>query len=318
MANARAAMVAAIELYNKPQIEYRNEIVAILIVNAWELLGKAVLSKSRKSIYYKKRRGEPYRTLSLDDALRRAVASPRWPSSVDGIPVLANVRLLSIYRDNSIHFYSDSNFSALLYSLAQTAVINFRDALRMIGGPDLARDITWSILPLSVDRPIDPISFLRRDNNLARGPAVDEFIAALKEEEAAVEEAGADAGRLLTIYNINLQSVKKVDQADVVGGIDPAAIDATILTKPVDPNKSHPWRQKDVLAHLQLPFKFGPYEFLAITTQLGLRADPRYCWVDKDVNLVRWSPDVSHRIAKLTEEQVSEFRKAYQLNKSKT
>jgi hypothetical protein len=316
IANARAAMIAAIELYNKPQIEYRDEVVVILLVNAWELLAKAVLSKSRNSIYYKKRRGEPYRTLSIDDALRRAAVASSWPPGIDGTPVTGNVRMLTIYRDNAIHFYNDGNFSALLYSLAQTAIINFRDVLKEIGGPDLARDITWSILPLSADRPVDPISFLRRENNIARRPVVDEFISALKDEEDAVKEAGDDAGRLLTIYNVSLQSVKKISQADVVVGIDPAATDTAVLTRPVDPNKSHPWRQKDVLARLDLPFKFGQYEFLAVTTQLGLRADPRYCWTDKDVNLVRWSPDVLHRITKLTAEEVVELRSAYKLSQS--
>jgi hypothetical protein len=312
IANARAAMLAAIEIYNKPHIDYRDEIVVILLVNAWELLAKGVVSKSRKSIYYKKRRGEAYRTLSIDDALRRAITASRWPTTVEGAPVIANVRMLSVYRDNSIHFYNDANFSALLYSLAQTAIINFRDVLKAIGGPDIARDITWSILPLSVERPVDPISFLRRENNIARGRAVDEFISVLKDEEEALQQAGGNTDRLLTIYNVSLQSVKKIDRADVVVGVDPTAEDSAILTRPVDPNKSHPWRQKDVLARLELPFRFGQYEFLAVTTQLGLRTDPRYCWIDKDVNLVRWSPDALQRVAKLTEDQVLELRTSYQ------
>jgi EC042_2821-lke REase len=274
------------------------------------------LSKSRNSIYYKKRRGEPYRTLSIDDALRRAVAASKWPVDIDGGSIVANVRMLSIYRDNAIHFYNDANFSALLYSLTQTSIINFRDVLKAIGGRDIARDITWSILPLSVDRPLDPIAFLRRENNLKRGPAVDEFISALKEEEQVLEATGGDTGRLLTIYNVNLQSIKKIDQADVVVGIDPTVDGKAILIKPVDPNKSHPWRQKDLLGRLELPFRFGQYEFLVVTTQLGLRTDPRYCWTDKDVNLVRWSPDTLNRIAKLSEEQVAELRSAYQLSQT--
>ncbi|OJG06131.1 hypothetical protein BG618_02856 [Pseudonocardia autotrophica] len=307
-------MLAAIELYNKPQIGYRNEVVAILLVNAWELLAKAVLSKSRKTIYYKKRRGEPYRTLSVDDALQRAVAAGKWPVEVDGRPVISNVRLLTVYRDNAIHFYNDTNFSVFLYSLTQTSITNFRDVVKAIGGHDLADDITWSILPLGIDLPVDPVSFLRRDNNLKRGRAVDEFIAALKDEEAVLEEEGADAGRLLTIYNVSLQSVKKISQADVVVGVDPTSSESTILTRPIDPNKSHPWRQKDVLAKLSMSFKFGQYEFLAVTTQLGLRADARYCWTDKDINLVRWSPEVVARISKLSERDVRELRNAYRLS----
>ena len=36
-----AAMVASIEVYNKPDFEYREETFAILAVNGWELLLKA-------------------------------------------------------------------------------------------------------------------------------------------------------------------------------------------------------------------------------------------------------------------------------------
>jgi len=63
LANAQSALVAAVEIYNKPAIEYRDEAFAILVVNAWELLLKAVLAKGKKDIFYPKKRGEPYRTL---------------------------------------------------------------------------------------------------------------------------------------------------------------------------------------------------------------------------------------------------------------
>jgi uncharacterized protein DUF3644 len=38
---AIAATVAAIEIYNKPDFQYRNETFAVLAVNGWELLLKA-------------------------------------------------------------------------------------------------------------------------------------------------------------------------------------------------------------------------------------------------------------------------------------
>jgi hypothetical protein len=72
MRNAKAAMLAAIELYNKPSVAYRDDTVAILLVNAWELLLKALLSKSKQSIFYPKQRGSPYRSLSWQEAFNRA------------------------------------------------------------------------------------------------------------------------------------------------------------------------------------------------------------------------------------------------------
>ena len=41
--NAECALVAAIEIYNKPAFPYREETFSILALNAWELLLKAKL-----------------------------------------------------------------------------------------------------------------------------------------------------------------------------------------------------------------------------------------------------------------------------------
>ena len=41
--NAEAALISAIEVYNKPTFAYREETFAILALNAWELLIKAKL-----------------------------------------------------------------------------------------------------------------------------------------------------------------------------------------------------------------------------------------------------------------------------------
>jgi hypothetical protein len=54
--NSKSALLAAIEIYNKPQFAYRDECFVILLLNAWELALKALLSKSKESIYYPKKR----------------------------------------------------------------------------------------------------------------------------------------------------------------------------------------------------------------------------------------------------------------------
>ncbi len=50
-----AAMVSAIEIYNKPDFLYRGETFAILAINSWELLFKAKtlqLNKNKMSSLY--------------------------------------------------------------------------------------------------------------------------------------------------------------------------------------------------------------------------------------------------------------------------
>jgi hypothetical protein len=37
LANSKSAMVGAIEIYNKPRFDYRDEVFVLLLVNAWEM-----------------------------------------------------------------------------------------------------------------------------------------------------------------------------------------------------------------------------------------------------------------------------------------
>ena len=52
---SKEAFAMAIELYNKPTIKYRVEGFSLFICNAWELMLKAYLLKTKgpESIYYK-------------------------------------------------------------------------------------------------------------------------------------------------------------------------------------------------------------------------------------------------------------------------
>ena len=93
-ANSLSAMLAAIEIYNKPRMEYRDEVTVLLVVNAWELALKAALKKAGRTIFYKKKRGEPYRTLAAEDALKQVVIHKLFPSSVDGKALEVNVSAL--------------------------------------------------------------------------------------------------------------------------------------------------------------------------------------------------------------------------------
>lgn len=48
--NAEAALISAIEIYNKPAFRYREETFAILALNAWELLLKAKVLERHNNV----------------------------------------------------------------------------------------------------------------------------------------------------------------------------------------------------------------------------------------------------------------------------
>ncbi len=315
MRNAKCALLAAVEIYNKPRIDYRDECFIILLLNAWELALKAVLSKNGRSIYYPKRRGEPYRTLSLKDALSQAESL--FPTTIPPLPVRRNLELLTAYRDNAVHFYNAQGFGSVIYVLAQTSIINLKEILEQVFGIRLAEEITWQLLPLGLEPPIDPIQYIsqnRPDGSNVR-PAIRRFLSQLANITHELEDAGLDTGRFLTVFRVKLESTKKIQRADVVVGVQtPDAGGAPlVVTRPVDPNVTHPLRTRDVeqqLANLH-DRKFSSFVLQAVLWQYDVKARPQYCWRAAEGGLVKYSHDVVAFVRRLSAANVDQAVAAY-------
>lgn len=137
-----SSMLSAIELYNKPNFSYREEVFAILSVNAWELLLKAFIFKKSKyntrSIYElvpkkkkdgtnstrlmvaKNRAGNP-KTISVVVALEELLKSGELPRNVK-----LNLEALIELRDNAIHFTNTSkSFGKQIQELGFACIKNY-------------------------------------------------------------------------------------------------------------------------------------------------------------------------------------------------
>ena len=115
---AQAAMLAAIEIYNKPTVAYREETFCLLALNAWELLLKAKVLRDRgnnpreiqvfrstkkkdgtpkkKPSLVKNRAGNPM-TISIKQA-QDMLDAKTLPD-----PVRLNIDALTEIRDNTAH-----------------------------------------------------------------------------------------------------------------------------------------------------------------------------------------------------------------------
>lgn len=313
--NARAAMLGAIELYNKPYFEYRTECFAILVVNAWELLLKAVLSRNRVSIYRKKRRHQPYRTLGAQEALDRIDAKAAWPDGFDPSGLQQNLSLLIEYRNSVVHFYGTDGADILVHSLGQTAIQNFRDLMVAAFGQDLADDIGWELMPLGVRAPSDPLAFLRAEAE-GGSEALSQFLAATREALEEVEEAGGDTARVLTVYSVKLESTKKLESADLVVGVDGGSSGSSpvLVQRRVDPNRSHPLREKDILEAIGpvlQDVKFTSHTFRGLAFQEGWKDRPELCWQHEETGLTTWSNEVVAMCRRFSANQLQAARDAY-------
>ncbi|MCA4757069.1 DUF3644 domain-containing protein [Mycolicibacterium fortuitum] len=311
--NSLAAMLAAIEVYNKPQMTYRDELAVMLVVNAWELALKATLRRSGRSIFYPKQRGEKYRSIGLDDALGRVGGHALWPAGIDGPAVTANVKALTEYRDRAIHLYNAQGLGAVIYPFLQQNVLNYRDFMVAKFKKDLADSMTWQLLPLGATAPADVVQFMRVDNNATMVAEVQQFIEELRRLMDEAEAAGSDLARIATVYDINLQSVKKVTSADLVVAVSPTAGGQVVLRK-TDPNQTHPYSQKELLAKVNTKRRgrtLTTRDHQALSWKHGLRDNPALAWKHSNGASHVWSGEAVSYLASLTDETYDEVRAEY-------
>jgi hypothetical protein len=112
------------------------------------------------------------------------------------------------------------DFGILIYSLGQTAIVNLKDLMRDAFNMHIEDEISWQLMPLGLRPPIDPVAYISRSAKTAKqNSATKQFLGALVSSLSQIDDAGADAGRLLTVFKINLESVKKIEKADLVVGV---------------------------------------------------------------------------------------------------
>jgi hypothetical protein len=138
---------------------------------------------------------------------------------------------------------------------------------------------------------------------------VKQFISAMASTIKEVDEAGADTGRLMTVFNISLQSVKKIQTADLLVGVDGAVAGTAgplVITKIRDPNTAFPNRQKEILQRIgKLHGKpFTAHAFQAICYKYGLKNDAAYCWKSVVGGLTTYSNETIQKIKSLSPQDV--------------
>lgn len=311
--NSLSAMLSAVEVYNKPQMTYRDEVTVMLVVNASELALKATLRQKNRSIFYPKQRGERYRSIGIDDALGRVSANNLWPANIDGPATTANIKALTEYRDRAIHLYNAQGLGAVIYPFLQQNVLNYRDFMLAKFKKDLADSMTWQLLPLGATAPADAVQFMKVDRNATMVAEVEEFINELRHLMDEAQDSGGDTARVATVYDINMQSVKKMSSADLVVAVSPTA-DGQVAVRKTDPNQTHPYSATDLLAKVNAKRKgrkLTSYDVQAICWKEMLRDNAKYAWKHSNGASHVWSGDALSYLASLPDERYDTLRSQY-------
>jgi len=256
-----AAMLAAIEVYNKPDFKYREETFSVIAINSWELALKAYLLKlnsnrlqslfvyeakknkngtpSRKQTIKMNRSGTPVTHSVLHTILHIEATSKKTLPK----PLKANIFSLIELRDNAIHFYNRGFlFTKRLQELGSASLKNYVQALHDWFDTDLSHYNMYLM----------PISFLSEHTiveGLVLNPEEEKF---LNFVDVLESKTPSDSGYDFTI-NINV-SFTKSDTSEAIkvklGKNDGAVIQLT----DEQVRKNYPWDHGELVGRLKERF----------------------------------------------------------------
>lgn len=223
--NSLAAYHAAIEIHNKPSVEYRYETVSLLLLNAWELALKAYVRKYTKRSVFQK----DGHSISFSIALKAAAESINQQYKGSFASIESNLKLLYDYRNQSAHFYSDET-DPIVFSLIAKAAMNYTEFMAKYFGVDAFGGQNLTILPLGFKLPFEPEGFLSKQVVLPSGsPQFNAFVNRIITVTQALEAEGCTDSVVLG-FTMYIDSTKKVSNADILATIDKSK-DAIPFTK---------------------------------------------------------------------------------------
>jgi|GEM_PF-351325 len=228
---AVAAFFSAVEIHNKPRIEYRYPSSTLLIINAWELLLKAFLYKNTgsTSIYEKPKKGESRsypRTISLDKAIAkvREEINKSEPTYFDAIA--ENIEALGDYRDQFAHYF-ERELDPVVFMLLSKSVIDFNKFIEKWFNKNIMQSENLILLPIGFQLPFEPTDFLckKLSNETASS-----YVLSINERIKRLNGAGVTES-IVVGFEIAYAGVKNPKNADIIAKIVSQSEEATHITQ---------------------------------------------------------------------------------------
>jgi hypothetical protein len=250
--NAEAALISAIEIYNKPSFGYREETFAILALNAWELLLKAKVleqhnnainsltvfatrqtasGKQSKKRYAKLNRSGNRITIGIDSCIdvltKKGISVPE--------PVRKNLEALTEIRDNAVHYINASpQLSKQVLEIGTACLRNFIELGKLWVSLDLS-SYSLYLMPIGF-LPTEPATAMTISNNEQK--VVNYLARVMKDGSSASDQ---DYHVSLDV-NISFKRTSIASAAAVIVTNDPTDPNATkVALSEEDIRKQYPW-----------------------------------------------------------------------------
>ena len=255
------AMIAAIEIYNKPSFSYREEAFSILVVNAWELLFKARIlqldnnrisaiieyerrkkadGKLSEKLYRKKNRSGNHSSIGLFKAHSRLVND--YGDSIEPV-VLRNLEAITEVRDNAIHFLNKGfELKKKVHELGTANLKNYLHLVRQWFGVDLS-EYQLFLMPIAFLQNktiVKGVSLTAAENNLLS------YVSSVENE---INDDISNDFNLTLDIDIKIRRVSNKDAPTFQLSNDPDATKITLAEE--DIREKYPWDYKILTTRLR-------------------------------------------------------------------
>ncbi|MCH8033106.1 MAG: hypothetical protein O6499_07675 [Candidatus Dadabacteria bacterium] len=218
--NSKSAMIAAIEVHNKPVFPYRYEITTVLVINAWELILKAFILTNYPDVKIIREDGT---TKPFEECLRFVSGE----LGNDFTVIDESISKIYEYRCNCIHFYAD-DLEVIIFSLLRPNIIFYAEFLNDNFGVDIADETNLILLPIGFRKPISPIDYITNKSIVEdSSPAIQTFIKSIVNSSQRLIDSGIDDS-ILVDYRMSVINEKRIKNADIIAGITKDRREATI------------------------------------------------------------------------------------------
>lgn len=273
--NSVEAYVLALETINRLSIKYRVEAFLYLICNAWELMLKAKIihdSGSSKSIYHKRKKGGPLRSLALRDCLERV-----FPNEKD--PTRRNIELMVDLRDEATHLVI-SRVPRDVLSLFQAGVLNYHKRLGEWWGISLSERVPVGMMTLVYDLGPEDLDLSSAALRKELGSDTAKYLAQFQAEVHEEYDRLGKPPEFSVGIEYKLVLTKKPGDADITLTSGPNGSSMRVVEVPKEPGKTHPYRQKELLevvgAELGEDTRFTSHDVQCISKVHGVAKRPEF------------------------------------------
>lgn len=275
-----AAMLAAIEIHNKPDFKYRLESFTILAINAWELLLKAKWLKDNNnnvsSLYVRIGKSTKHKRIKrsrsgtpLTFEIMFLVKKLREQGELDEL-ASRNIEGLVELRDSVIHFYKPrSVLEQRIHELGAASVLNFVNAIYSWFDFSLEK-YSFFLLPISFIPPQEAKAIRLSSNER-------NFLTYLHSLDASVQTDTSDGYMVTLKVNVQFERGRTDDAVLTRLSNDPNALPVRLTYEQI--RQKYPWTYQELSDRLRKRYSDFKMNQRYHRIRRSLEDDDRYCRV---------------------------------------